>query len=96
MALGAGLPRRFEQRRRVSRAPGEFLSHVEEDRQNGRAKTSADSCQNDGDPEADAARVAQRRGDFRAAGGLSRVRGGGLQFRFQSRLRVSAPIGKHA
>ena len=77
------MPRRSEQSRRVGRAPGELLSHVEQYRQKGRAKASAESGQNDSDPEADAARVAQRRGNFRAASWLSRVRGGGLRSRFQ-------------
>ena len=93
VALGTGLPRRFEQRRRVSRAPGELLSHVEQDRQEGRAKAGADSGQNDGGPEADRARVAQRRGNFRA-GRLAQSRPRrrtSIPFP-KRRLRVSAPV----
>ena len=41
MALRTGLPRRFEQRRRLSRAPGELLSRVEQQRQERGAKAGA-------------------------------------------------------
>ena len=82
MEQGTGFSRSLEQRRRVGDAPGEFLHDLEQPGESRRAKAGAEARQNDGDPETDRARVAQRRGNVRSRRRAG-ARGGGLCSRFQ-------------
>ena len=78
MAPGTGLPRLFQEPRRVARAPGKLLRRFEQQRQKRRPNPGRDPREDDREPEAQRAGIAKRRRDLRVGRRRSGVAGGGL------------------